>query len=87
MSQHTVERLRAEFVEMPGLRLTPEQARRLCGVELGQCAAALDTLVREKFLCAKPDGTYARLTDGEPQPRPRLLKASIPDLPGHRQAS
>ena len=87
MPQHTVDRLRAEFLDLPGLRLTPEQARRLCGVELGNCAAALNTLVREKFLCAKADGTYARLTDGEPQPRPRRPKASLPDPASRRQVS
>jgi hypothetical protein len=63
--QPIVERLRAEFLEMPGLRLTAQQVHRLCGVEPAVCRAALDTLVREKFLCAKADGTYARLTEGE----------------------
>ena len=60
-----LERLRAEFLEMPGLRLTAEQVHRLCGVEPKTCRAALDALVSEKFLCAKSDGTYARLTDGD----------------------
>jgi len=31
--QDVLTRLRAEFLEMPGLRLTPEQVQRLCGVE------------------------------------------------------
>ena len=60
-----LERLRAEFLEMPGLRLTAQQVHRLCGVEPAACRAVLDTLVSEKFLCAKADGTYARLTEGE----------------------
>jgi hypothetical protein len=60
----TVERLRAEFLEMPGLRLTLEQVQRLCGVERALCKAVLDALVDGKFLCMKADGTYARLTDG-----------------------
>ena len=59
-----VERLRAEFLEMPGLRLTAQQVHRLCGVDQDACRAVLDDLVRETFLCAKSDGTYARLTDG-----------------------
>jgi hypothetical protein len=41
---------------MPGLRLTPEQAQRLCGVERTLCQTVLDALVAEKFLCVKPDG-------------------------------
>jgi hypothetical protein len=73
--QQTLERLRAEFLEMPGLRLTIIQVHRLCGVELPLCSAVLDALVREDFLCVKPDGSYARLTDG--QPRPRAAKAAL----------
>ena len=72
--QAILERLRAEFLEMPGLRLTAEQVHRLCGVEKKTCRAALDALVDEKFLCAKSDGTYARLTDGDVWgPRPATV--------------
>jgi hypothetical protein len=62
-------RLRAEFLEMPGLRLKPEQVRRLCGIDLTSCQVALDVLVGEKFLGVTVDGHYARLTTGY-QPRP-----------------
>jgi hypothetical protein len=58
-------RIRAEFLEMPGLRLTLDQARRLCGVERALCQIVLDALVNENFLSVKADGTYARLTEGE----------------------
>ena len=63
--QHTVERLRAEFLEMPGLRLTIEQAQRLCGLDPDRCKALLDALVDANFLCVTLDGTYARVSDGE----------------------
>ncbi len=56
-------RLRAEFVEMPGLRLTSEQVQRLCGVERTICQLVLDSLVDAKFLCMKSDGAYIRLAD------------------------
>ena len=59
-----IQRVRAEFVEMPGLRLTPAQVERLCGVEQTICKAVLDALVDAKFLRAGSDGTYARLTEG-----------------------
>ena len=62
--QQVIERLRAEFVEMPGLRLSAGQVERLCGVEHTVCQLILDSLVDAKFLCRKPDGTYTRLTDG-----------------------
>jgi hypothetical protein len=66
MQQDSVlRRLRAEFLEMPGLRLTPEQAQYLCGVERALCQRVLDSLVEAKFLCVKPDGAYARFVDGD----------------------
>jgi hypothetical protein len=57
-------RLRAEVLEMPGLRLKSEQVQRLCGIERTICQTVLDSLVDEQFLCVKADGQYARRTDG-----------------------
>jgi hypothetical protein len=71
-----LERIRAEYSEMPDLRLTLEQAQRLCGVERTLCKAVLDALVDAKFLCVRADGAYTRLTDGETR-RPRLAKATL----------
>ena len=59
-------RLRNEFLEMPGLRLTATQAQRLCGLDLLTCQAALAALVDAKFLRRAADGTFARLDDGRP---------------------
>jgi hypothetical protein len=69
-------RIRGEYLEMPGLRLTLEQAQRLCGVERMLCKMVLDGLVEAKFLCVKADGTYARLIDGD-APRPHPAKADL----------
>lgn len=71
-----LERIRAEFLEMPGLRLTLDQVQRLCGVEQMLCQAVLDALVDAKFLCVKSNGAYSRLTEGE-VPRPRPAKANL----------
>jgi hypothetical protein len=62
-------RLRAEFVEMPGLQLTSAQVQRLCGIESTVCHLALTSLVDAKFLCVKGDGSYARLAEGGTHPR------------------
>ena len=62
--KNLLNRIRVEFLEMPGLRLTPAQVQRLCGIERTQCQQALATLVATKFLCLRPNGTYARLTEG-----------------------
>jgi hypothetical protein len=70
----TIERLRAEFLEMPGLRLTAAQVERLCGVERTICKAVLDALVDARFLRVSADGVYTRLTDGIiPRPTPARL--------------
>ena len=62
-----LERIRAEFFEMPGMRLRLEQVQRLCGIERPMCQIVLDALVDANVLCLKSDGTYARLGDGELQ--------------------
>ena len=79
--QRTLQRLRGEFLEMPGLRLTVQQVQRLCGVDPAICQAILDALVEAKFLCIKRDGSYGRLTDGETvrsAPAPVLDRATVP---------
>lgn len=63
--QLLLDRVQGEYLEMPGLRLTLPQAQRLWGVERTVCVSVLGTLVDAKFLCVKPDGAYARLTDGQ----------------------
>ena len=71
-----VSRMRAEYLEMPGLRLTIQQVQRLCGIERTHCETVLDSLVEARFLCVKSDGAYARLTDGDVL-RPRPAKADL----------
>jgi hypothetical protein len=61
LQEQGLERIRAEYLEMPGMRLKPEQVQRLCGVERSICEVVLDSLVEAKFLCVKSDGCYARL--------------------------
>jgi len=53
-------RIRAEFHEMPGLRLTPAQARRLWGLEVEMCRAVIDRLVASEFLRWTPAGAVTR---------------------------
>ena len=56
-------RVRAEYLEMPGLWLTLDQAHRLCGIERLTCRALFNALVEEKFLSVKPGGAYARASE------------------------
>jgi hypothetical protein len=53
-------RVRADFREMPGLRLTPAQARRLWGLELEMCDAVIEALVASHFLRWTRAGSVTR---------------------------
>ena len=77
LTAEILERVRSEYLEMPGLRLTSEQVQRLCGLDRAVCHDVLNALVEMKFLAKKPDGAYARLTDGADMSRLRVAKASL----------
>ena len=64
LDRRVLERIRAEYLEMLGMKLTIEQVQRLCGVEQVMCTLVLDALVRSNSLWVNADGTYARLTEG-----------------------
>jgi hypothetical protein len=69
-------RIKAEYIEMPGLRLTVAQAGRLWGLDAPACRDLLERLSTERFLHRRPDGTYSRVTDGVPAHAPlRMIKA------------
>jgi hypothetical protein len=76
-------RVRAEYLEMPGLRLTLPQAQRLWGVDERTCMLVLDTLTSDKFLCRRGDGKYLRQSE-EPASRSRMAKADQPADPRPR---
>jgi hypothetical protein len=59
--QDVVRRIRGEFLEMPGLRLTPQQARRLWRLDETACDAVLGALVDARFLARTRDGAFIRL--------------------------
>ena len=70
-------RISAEYLEMPGLRLTLAQALRLWGLDEPTCSAALETLLESKFLSRRIDGSYVRATDGQSSTRFSMLKADL----------
>ena len=53
-------RVREEFREMPGLRLTPAQASRLWGLELEMCSAVIDRLIASAYLRWTSAGAVTR---------------------------
>jgi hypothetical protein len=65
--QEVVRRIRGEFLEMPGLRLTPEQARRLWRLDETACDAVLGALVDARFLAKTRDGAFVRQDGNSPR--------------------
>ena len=59
--EHILRRVRGEFLEMPGLRLTNAQAQRLWGLDAQTCSVALDTLIARRFLFRTRDGAVMRI--------------------------
>ncbi len=55
-----IRRARAEFLEMPGLKLSGVQAARIWAMEPGLCAAVLAALVVSGFLTMTRDGGFVR---------------------------
>ena len=51
-----VTRVRSEFLEMPGLKLTVWQAQRLWGVDQPTCEAVIARLTEARFLARTRDG-------------------------------
>jgi len=53
-------RMRGEYCEMPGLKLTAPQARRLWGLDAPVCDTLLHDLVEVGFLRRCADGSFVR---------------------------
>jgi hypothetical protein len=58
--EDVVQRIRGEFREMPGLRLTPAEATKLWGLEHNTCRAVIDALVATAFLRWTSAGSVTR---------------------------
>jgi hypothetical protein len=65
LRENLLNRIRGEYLEMPGLRLTPAQAARLWALDLEIASALLSALVKTGFLVVADDGQHARLGDSE----------------------
>ncbi len=76
VASHIVQRIRAEYLEMPGLALRAEQVQRLCGVDSALCETVLAALVESGFLSKRADGAYGRHLNSDIA-RLRPAKASL----------
>jgi hypothetical protein len=69
-----IRQIRTEYQNMPGLKLTHDQACRLWGVNVETCEAAITALVEEGFLHTTGTGKFIAL------PSPSGSTARIQDL-------
>jgi hypothetical protein len=58
--KYMVERVRGEYLEMPGLSLTERQAQRLWQLEEEACRRLFEALVESGFLRQTSRGGYVR---------------------------
>lgn len=71
-AEEILRRVQGEFLEMPGLRVTEEQARRLWGLDAATCSALLSALIDARFLFRTRDGAFMRIEHATP------VKAGLP---------
>ena len=74
--EETLRRVQGEFLEMPGLRLTEAQARRLWNLDAASCGALLGALVDAKFLFRTRDGAFMRVEHATPVKAPLRPRSS-----------
>jgi hypothetical protein len=55
-----LDRIQGEYRELPGLRLTEVEARRLWDLDRTVCDALLGALVDARVLRREPDGRFVR---------------------------
>lgn len=70
--EDVLRRVQGEFLEMPGLRVTEAQARRLWGLDAAVCSALLSALTDAGFLFRTRDGAFMRIEHATP------VKANLP---------
>ena len=60
-----VRRIRGEYLEMPGLRVTARQAQRLFGLDVITCDEVLACLLQSGFLSYTVDGMFKLTQPGD----------------------
>ena len=64
--QILLQRIRGEYLEMPGLRLTAAQAQRLWTLDAWECERLFHQLVEERFLWQTAGGEFVRADRNSP---------------------
>jgi hypothetical protein len=79
-------RIRGEYREMPGLRLTFPQACRLWQLDGPTCQQVLERLLGERFLQRTSDGSYTVFSLPAPTPAKSRLRPERHAAPRRHRA-
>ena len=82
--RHAFTRIQIEFIEMPDLKLTLAQIRRLCDLTDDVCMPAVVALQESGFLWRAADGRFVRRASGAPAAR-SAPATPIPSVPSRRR--
>jgi hypothetical protein len=91
--RHAFTRIQVEYIEMPDLKLTLTQIRRLCDLPEELCEAAVSALLQAGFLWRAPDGRFVRralgragreITESNVEPPPCCFDLGNPPTPTHQ---
>ena len=74
VAPHLLDRIRGEFREMPGLKISITQACRLWNLNEEVCRDALDALIAEGFLLRTPSGGFIALPSALRMEKAALLQ-------------
>ena len=77
-TEEIIRRIQCEFLEMPGLRLTEQQACRLWALDPLCCSAVLSVLIKSGFLFRTRNGAFMRADRAVPE------KVDLPAATGPR---
>ncbi len=64
--ENLLRRIQGEYLEMPGLRLTPAQAQRLWGLTKHECESLMHVLMDTHFLRRTRDGAFVLFDANSP---------------------
>ena len=65
--EHLSQQVRGEYLEMPGMSLTVDQATKMWGINRDICATLLDSLVDTGFLRRGQHGKYLLCASTKPE--------------------
>ena len=82
VSKDLLNRVRHEYLEMPGLLLTPRQASRFWNIDESVCEALLSALEHERFLAKTYQGAYLRCGAGRPRVHAAVQDAQLREPDG-----